>query len=178
MHYASLLLSLFLFLPLILPWTAFSPFGPLSPRLSQQMFSHALFLLPLSFSHLELLPRYPSQASHWCENPMKSVWLWSLTVFYRSLMINTDALNLLRLNSVSPHQPTDRNTHTNTHIILTRLDCQLANSWETVAMATPDVASEGLAFLPCDTLPLLSDTAQSQRRAFTQIMHEHIIMHP
>lgn len=93
-------------------------------------------------------------------------------------MINTDALNLLRLNSVSPHQPADRNTHTNTHFILTRLDCQLANSWETVAMATPDVASEGLAFLSCDTLPPLSDTAQSQRRAFTQIMHEHIIMHP
>lgn len=33
-------------------------------------------------------------------------------------MINTDTLNLLRLNSVSPHQPGDRNTHkayTNAH---------------------------------------------------------------
>lgn len=67
-------------------------------------------------------------------------------------MINTDTLNLLRLNSVSPHQPADRKTHTHasihklahTHILLTRLDCQLAYSWEPVAMATPDVASEGL----------------------------------
>ena len=83
-------------------------------------------------------------------------------------MINTDTFNLLRLNSVSPRQPGDRNTHTHTEsihkhtrIILTRLDCQLAYSWEMVAMVTPDVASEGLvavyfhlrASFPCDILP-------------------------
>lgn len=85
-------------------------------------------------------------------------------------MINTDTVNLLRLNSVSPHQPGDStHTHTHTqtkhttaraHITLTRLDCQLAYSGETVAMATPDVASEGLAAVyfqlcasfPCDAV--------------------------
>lgn len=102
-------------------------------------------------------------------------------------MINTDTLNLLRLNSVSPHQPGDRNTHTRahrkptqthtcTHIILTRLDCQLAYSWEMVAMVTPDVASEGLvavyfqlrASLHCDTLPPLSNAAQTHTQTHTK----------
>lgn len=71
-----------------------------------------------------------------------------IVIFYGSLMINTDTLNLPRLNSVLPHQPGDRNEHTRAHahagIILTRLDCQLAYSWETVAMATPDVPCEGV----------------------------------
>lgn len=105
-------------------------------------------------------------------------------------MINTDTLNLLRLNSVSPHQPGDRSTHARTHmrthmkhtqtqacthIVLTGLDCQLAYSWEMVAMVTPDVASEGLAavyfqllaFFPCDTLHSVSNTAQSHGRGLS-----------
>lgn len=55
-----------------------------------------------------------------------------ILLFYGSLMINIDTLNLLRLNSVSPCQPVDSNTrktHTHTRII-SGLDCQLAYSWE------------------------------------------------
>jgi len=61
-------------------------------------------------------------------------------------MINTDTLNLLRLNSVSPCQPRDRNTHKYKLALISflRLDCQLAYSWQMVALATPDVTSEGL----------------------------------
>lgn len=160
-----LLLSLFLFLPLILRWPSFAPFVP-------AIFSthFPLSWVSTTLSSIEQLLAWKSFKSR----------LIVILLFYASLMINIDTLNLLRLNSVSPCQPVDSNTrktHTRTRII-SGLDCQLAYSWEMVTMTTPDVASEGLVvvFRVACVIPLwystpLSNKAQPRRGALTQIIH-------
>lgn len=102
-------------------------------------------------------------------------------VFYGNLMINTDTLNLLRLNSVSPHQPGDRNTHKHTHSHTYHFN----KTWLSAGLLSGNGyhgdsrcsirGSRCCAFpAPC-FLPMWYSTRSIQHSH--QIMHQHLIMH-
>lgn len=159
-----LLLSLFLFLPLILRWPSFAPFVP------------AIFSTHFPLSWVSTTLSSIDQLLAWKSFKSRLI---VILLFYASLMINIDTLNLLRLNSVSPCQPVDSNTrktHSHTYHFRTWLSAGLllGNGYHDNSRCS--IWGSCCCILSCMHHSLvilypLSNKAQPRRGALTQIIH-------